>query len=184
MSIPPKRFFEAFGEIGYHYASLEFGIKATLGGMLNIHTFDALIITEPHTSFALRNVAKSIAKACLVITDADKEKFVHIIGEFGKFGPLRNTVAHCRWRKGDRRHSLRPIGLDIRSGTAKLLGYDPSEKDWTSAELRAEAVSLIKLNAKLVMFQRSSGLAASIAKNDEDTMRAIESRIGSSTIAS
>ena len=148
-----------------------------MGGILGIHTFDALILSEPMSSASLRNVVKSITKASL-LPQKQKEQFIQIVGDFGAFGPIRNTVAHHQWTSGTRSGSLRPVSVDIRSGDAKLLGMEDSERDWLASELLTEAAKIQKLNSRILEFQVHSGLAASIAKKDVDTKAAIEQALG------
>lgn len=159
MALPSNEFKQAFGSHIYEYAALEFGIKGTLGYILKIDTLEAFIIGEPYSSMALRNVAKSITKESS-LSDQQKEKFVHILGEFGGQSRLRNYIAHSRWRKGDREGSLKPVGFDIRSGKAKMIGHDKDEKDYTAAEIKQEADKLKKLAAALVYFHMDCGFTS------------------------
>lgn len=183
MPIPSKDFFAAFGAITYHYASVEFGIKVTVGAVVGLGTLDALIMTEPYSAQNLRSVAKCAIKEA-AIPQADRDLIIRIIGEFKSFGPLRNAVAHSRWRPGTRPGSFKPVGIDIRSDSAKLIGHSADERDWTADELQAEALKLRRLNNRLATYHRESGLTEAIDKKDEEIKASIEALSGNSRIAS
>lgn len=166
--------FEAFGRIVSAYASCETGIKLALAGVLNALPHEIMILTEPCSSQALRNVAKSIAK--LRLPASQQGNFVQLIGDFAGHGSLRNQIAHNRWTRGTRPNSIRPVQMDIRSGKAKPKGYDPEESDYTLLEIGKRADELFSLNSRIVEFMNIAGLT----KNIEDRMNAERSAIASS----
>lgn len=157
MAIPSEEFFTAFGAITFHYANVEYGIKATLSDMLDIHIFDIMVMAEPYNALSLRNVATSLTKES-TLTAEEKAAFLSIVEEFGKLAPIRNTVGHSRWKEGRRPRSIKPVGISIRSGTAKLIGSNDDERDYTSAELMAEADRLRDLNRVLAFWHSSAGM--------------------------
>lgn len=165
MAVPTKAQFEAFGTIVHFYACAESGIKITLTGMLDIDLVELLILTEPASSFDLRNVAKSIAKQRCT-KPKELERFIQIVGDLGAFGPLRNAIGHSRWTKGKRRGSIKPLGIDIRSGSVRLVGKEPDERDWTAKELKAEGQKLRAINQRLVQFMRDNGIIEAMARKD------------------
>lgn len=180
---PPKSIIAEFGAITHHYASVEFGIKITLSAILDITAFHGLVLTEPHTSVSLRNVAKAIAKQSLFPAQ-HTTTFLNIIGEHASYGPLRNAIGHSRWTDGTRRYAFKPSGLDIRSGAVKWRGFDEDEKDWTAKELRDVAAKLYKLDRRLVQLLDDSGLTKSMARKDAEMRAAIDASLGSSNSAS
>ncbi len=183
MRFPNNRQLLAFGAITHYYASAESGIKIVLAGMLEIDLAEFLILTEPHSSLDLRNVAKSIAKHRFKQTP-EIEQFRQIVGDLGSFGALRNNIAHSRWSRGSRRNSIKPFRIDIRSGVAKFHGAEEEECDWTTGELIAEADKLIRLNRRITQLLVDTGIAARMAANDEARSDPIEASEGSSTKAS
>ena len=46
MAIPSKDFYAAFGAIAHWYAQVEFGVKATIGGILDLHIDDVQILEQ------------------------------------------------------------------------------------------------------------------------------------------
>ena len=46
MAIPSKDFYAAFGAIAHWYAQVEFGVKATIGGILDLHIDDVHILEQ------------------------------------------------------------------------------------------------------------------------------------------
>lgn len=54
--------FEAWGRIIYFYAALETLLKIAIAALANISYLDAIILTEPYSAMALRNVAISLTK--------------------------------------------------------------------------------------------------------------------------
>lgn len=173
MAKPTRAQLEAFGAITYHYASAEAGIKIALAAMLELTLTELLTLTEPASSFDLRNLAKSIAK--LRVTDAKEiERFCHLVGELGTFGPLRNAIGHSRWTKGARRGSIKPFHMDIRSGTAKFRGTDPNERDWTAKELQVEADRLYNLNVQLIRYMKKMKFFEDMAENTSETNKPTE----------
>lgn len=180
MTIPSVKQFEAFGRIIHYYAEAEFGIKFAMASIIEINVPDLFIIAEPLSSLSLRKVAKSLIKDRFAQTKG-RDEFLYIVGDFGTFGPLRNIIAHNLWVKGTRRGSIKPFGLDIRSESAKFIGSDDAEKDWTTKELFAEAGRLRDLHTRLRKYMRRYGLAASMPANAEASSREIDSSDGNST---
>ena len=180
MHVPTGKQLDAFGRIINYYADAETGIKIALAGMLEIDMFELLVLTEPYSSLDLRNVAKSIAKHRF---DAGRERdqFCQLVGDLGAFGPLRNNIAHSRWTKGERRGSIKPHRVDIRSGVVKFHGAEEGERDWTTKELQAEVLKLLLLNRRIVQFMQVTGIAASIFGNTSDSSDSSEESEGSSS---
>lgn len=173
MTVPSADCLAGFGAIIYWYAQVEFGVKSVLAGVLDIHMYDMMILAEPYSAANLRNVAKSIVKDS-AMNKANQTIFIGLVGEFGTFGTIRNTVAHRRWTAGTRPGSIRAVGLDIRSGAAKSLGLDPSEKDYLAADLFAQAEKLIELNLRFVRFIQTSGLEARIDAKMAEAIQSLD----------
>lgn len=170
----------AFGAIIHYYACAESGIKIALAGMLRIDLVELLILTEPHSSMDLRNVAKSIAKERFKLTP-EVERFCQLVGDLGAFGALRNAVAHSRWTKGARQCSIKPFRVDIRSGSARFIGDDDEERDWTADELTEQGQKLFELNHRIVQFMKETGIAAAMERKDATISEAMDESGGSST---
>jgi hypothetical protein len=166
MSILSTAHYTAFGLITHCYASVEFGIKAGLGGVLEIPLLEAMIVTEPYSAATLKNVAKSLIKDS-ALTESHRERFIYIIGDWSAFSPLRNQIAHCRWERGDREGAVRAVGLDIRSGTAKWI-VSEGTRDWTAKELHHEALKLSDINARLQQLHADAGLHEIMAEKESD----------------
>jgi hypothetical protein len=180
MSVPNKAQLQAFGGIIHHYAAAEFGIKLILSGMLEIEVTELLILTEPYSSLDLRNVAKSIAKSRFVQTP-EILRFLQLVGDLGTFGALRNNIAHSRWTSGDRRGSIKPHKLDIRSGSVKFVGAEEDERDWTTKELEAEADRAFEMNRRITQFIRQTGIAPHILPKQVFSSEEIDASEGSSS---
>lgn len=166
MPILNAKHYTAFGAIIHAYASVEFGIKAALAGILEIPYVEVLVITEPYTALSLKNVAKSLVKLS-TLKMAHKTSFVNIIGDWGTFSPLRNQIAHCRWQDGSRPDSVRPIGVDIRSGHAKWIVTEGS-RDWTLPELAKQAVDLAGINERTKTFHKTADLTEIMERKDAE----------------
>lgn len=156
----------AFGMIVHFYASVEWGVRCMLAGILETPLVEALIVTEPYSALNLKNVAKSATKLSKLDKDA-QETFIQIVGDWSAFASLRNSIAHRRWEGGKRTGSIRPVGIDIRSGKAKMVG-DTEDRDWLETELFAEADKLKALNERAKAFYFASGLADIIAQKDKE----------------
>lgn len=169
-----------FGEIIYLYATAESGIKIALSDILQMDLGEMLILTEPYSSQNLRNVAKSIIKQ-RTSEGPLRDRFVGIIGRFGTFGRIRNHIAHSRWTAGARPNSIRPFGIDIRSGTAKFLGIDTDEEDYTPEDLVKVAGDLLRLNQDIVQFLDDVGATARMEQKAASIRSEIDWREGSST---
>lgn len=153
-----------FGGIIHYYASAEAGIKIGLATVLGVELIDVMILCEPYSSLDLRNVAKSISKAHEPITP-EVERFLQLIGDFGAFGPMRNLIAHSRWKAGQREGSIKPTRLDIRDGKARAYGMLEDERDWTAPELFEEADKLVDLNRRIGQFLTDVDAESRIIKN-------------------
>lgn len=138
----------AFGHIVHAYAFAEMGIKMAAAHMAGIDRFDFLILSEPYGAAQLRNVVKSLIKS-LHIRHPEEARFVQIVGDLGAFAPLRNDIAHSRWKKGARPNSIKPAGIRISSGSPKLVGEDPNERDWLLSELEHEVDKLSVLTGRI-----------------------------------
>ena len=93
---------------------------------------------------------------------------------------IRNFIAHSRWQAGARADSVRPVGVDIRSGTAKWIVTDES-RDWLIGELADEALKLVKVNERLQKFYLAAGLREIIDAKDAERSAAIDARDGRAT---
>ncbi|MFN3726646.1 MAG: hypothetical protein ACK4SZ_10110 [Allosphingosinicella sp.] len=171
--------YTAFGQIVHFYASVEFGIKACLAGILEVPLIESLIMCEPYSAAQLKNVAKSITKESR-LSDKDKETFCHIVGEWSGFSSLRNQIAHNRWSRGSRPGSIIPVGIDIRSGRAIWIVKEDS-RDWLAPELSEEADKIGKVNARLQRFHNETGIAEIIDRKDAERNSATDSSEGSDT---
>ena len=70
---------------------------------------------------------------------------------------LRNTIAHCVWKKGRRAGAIKPLILSAR-GALKVLGIDHNEKEWTAPQLADEAGKIHQLGLDIATFMQSYGL--------------------------
>src|SRR5690242_15544154 len=95
----------AFGRIIHFYASVEWGIRCMLAGILETPLMEALVVTEPYGGLSLKNVAKSATKISR-LSEHDRETFIQIVGDWSSFAPLRHAVAHRRWEVGARPDSI------------------------------------------------------------------------------
>ena len=152
-----------------------------LAGLAEMDLRIMLIFTEPYSAVNLRNVCKSIAKAKYLPGDPLGERFCQIAGDLGSYGSLRNHIAHSRWTKGQREGSIRPFGVDIRSGNPKFHGQGEGERDWTAEEITEQADNLFNLNRRIVQFMRDAGITAAMEANEAISSDATESDEGSST---
>lgn len=166
MKILTTEHYTAFGLVTHCYASVEFGIKATLGGILELPFIEALIIAEPYSAAQLKNVAKSLAKESL-LSKAHQERFVQIVGDWSGFSSLRNQIAHCRWQKSERPGAIRAVGVDIRSGTAKWIVTEET-RDWTAKELMEEALKLTSVNERLQKLHEEAGIQEIMERKDAE----------------
>jgi hypothetical protein len=71
---------------------------------------------------------------------------------------LRNDIAHNVWRKGRRPGTIKPISIRARR-TLKMLGSGHNEREWTAAQLEAEARKFHQLGLELAQFMKQYGLA-------------------------
>ena len=73
---------------------------------------------------------------------ADKEKIRWFLGEIHKHSDLRNRISHAIWVRGTRKNSIKPYQMKTRGGTLQYFGHLPSERDYTSPELKKIAHEL------------------------------------------
>ena len=74
---------------------------------------------------------------------------------------LRNDIAHCLWKKGRRKGTIKPIVLSAR-GAIKVLGSGNNEREWTAAELIAEAKKIHQIGIDLRTFMLRYGLVPAL----------------------
>jgi len=155
-----------FGKIVHLYAQIEWGVRSMLAGILETPLVEALVASEPYSASALKNVVKSATKLSRLST-GEQEEIIQIVGNWGAFAGLRNAIAHRRWETGTRPDSIRPVGIDIRSGKPVMIG-DTEDRDWIEAELLAEAQKLHELNQRAIAFYHDSGMADAIGARDKE----------------
>jgi hypothetical protein len=97
------------------------------------------------------------------------ERLRWFLGELHKHNQLRNHIAHSMWTAGTRPHSIKPLGADARSGLAKFLGEEPTEKDWLLAELIDIADELGTNYDRFVDYLDSVGLMPRMAEKTEQS---------------
>jgi hypothetical protein len=168
----------AFGAITYRYAYAEAHIKNILAHSVGIPIALLATLVEPCSSLELRNVAKSTAKL-VEIDETNRERFCWLIGQLGSFGPLRNNIAHRRWTPGRRPGSIKPVAIDIRSGSAKMIGIRDDERDWTTDELFNDANRLHWIGEELYELVRKA--FPDIADTMESSNSEMDSSDGNST---
>ena len=181
MIIVTQKHFTAFGGIIHYYACAESGLKICLAGMAEMDLRVMLIFTEPYSAVNLRNVCKSVAKARYLPDDPLGLRFCQLAGDLGAYGPLRNQVGHSRWTMGQRPGSIRPFGVDIRSGSPKFHGQEVDERDWTADELADQGEGLYQLNRRIVQFMHDSGITAAMDAKEAANSDATEPGEGIST---
>jgi hypothetical protein len=153
-----------FGGIIHNYAFVESGIKIATAHVAGLDLIDFLIMSEPYNSLQLKNVAKSLAKTNEPLSP-ECEKFIQIIGDFAPFSKIRNFIAHARWTRGERSNSVKPSGLNIRDGRAKVLGSAEGEQDWTPQDLKDIADKLLILSQRISVFLTETGAHESMIVN-------------------
>jgi hypothetical protein len=90
---------------------------------------------------------------------------------------LRNDVAHLVWRKGRKPGTIKPMSLSARS-VLKVLGSEHNEREWTAAQLEAEAHKIHELGLELARFMDRYGLVALPEKPPPRSRRADKPRSG------
>ncbi|WP_340110196.1 hypothetical protein [Pikeienuella sp. HZG-20] len=149
--------FEAWGRIIYFYAALETRLKIAIAALADITILDAVILTEPYSAMALRNVATSLTKK-RNLPAADAERLLNIIDEHQNYSKLRNAIAHDWWTTGDRPASLRPAHLTIHGGKARGTGYGEGEPDFILEDFGRAADELLSAGERLRAFVIERGV--------------------------
>jgi hypothetical protein len=145
--------FYVFGYIVSNYAKVEQGFKFIVAKIIGVPRHVAVLLCEPYSTLSLRNVVSTIHTAYAVPDDL-RERLATHVKEFESFGPLRNAISHNIWREGTRQGSIKPMRLNIRSGSPKYVGADDAERDWTLDELADEAERLNALhNAQMKLLK-------------------------------
>lgn len=153
----------AFGYLISTYAKVEQGFKIFIGRMSGMELYAVAIICEPYSALQLRNVLTSLNRHFELPDDCNK-RLCDLVGEFKTFSRLRNDIGHYMWTVGNRPNSVKPLGMDIRSGHAKAVGVNDQERDWTLEELNAEAIRLQDLHRRQVDLMVELGYDADIAE--------------------
>lgn len=84
---------------------------------------------------------------------------VQLMGRAKNVFSFRNDVAHLVWRKGRKLGTIKPMSLSARS-VLKVLGHEHNEREWTAAQLKAEAHKMRELGLDLAKFMTRYGLVA------------------------
>jgi len=92
-----------------------------------------------------------------------------LLDRIKKAADLRNDVAHSSWSEGRKQGTIKLAKLSAR-GTLRMVGVGHNEKEWTAAELKAEALKFQALGRDLLMFMRQYGLVVNIPKKTSDTI--------------
>jgi len=89
------------------------------------------------------------------------ETLTHLMKRTKSAFEVRNSIAHCVWRKGRRSGTIKPMSMSAR-GALKLLGSEHNEREWSAPELMAEAEKIHQLGTDLAAFMKQYGLLPSL----------------------
>lgn len=164
--------YKVFGHITVEYASVDVGLKITLGGFLGHGVVQALVLSAPYTSLQLRNVMKSMAHLHMHEGSHSREMLNIVIGIHKKAGTLRNDIAHNLWRKGDRAGAVAPAYMEIRNEKPQLKGVLETHRDYTMADLEKCANGLVAANTILSKIHTSAEFQQALECNISTTNQA------------
>ena len=99
---------------------------------------------------------------------ASKKDAQKLMKRTGSAASLRNDVTHCAWIKGRKEGSIKPTKIQARQ-VLKVLGIEHNEKEWTAAELQAEAEKFHSLGVEVASFFRKHGFLPVIERNNIST---------------
>ena len=126
-----------------------------------------LLLFSQHSYDSLKN----LLRVCIDHADlgeADYKEINDLIDKIHKKSLLRNNVAHNLWVKGRRTKSIKPLVIKTKSSLL-IKGVDHNEKEWTSAELRAEADEVLRLGHLIGEFFSKRGIPVRNAKKKKKT---------------
>lgn len=157
-----------FGGIIHIFAKLEFLVQATTAGLVGVDLLTVLAFTSDLNYRAKKDCVLNLARIKRPDVVLELETLLDAIDKKAK---LRNFVGHSIWCAGKRPGAIKPIGLQVRGGTPKLIGVNHNEKEWTAQDLRKEAAELEMLHSQFRSFLDKTGLAAIIdQKIDEASL--------------
>lgn len=155
----------AFGGIVYVFAKIEFALQAMIGALAGTSLQVAVFMTGELGYRAKHNCLSNLAS---IARPGIVEELDVLLERVQRYSALRNHVAHSLWKPGLRPTSIKPIGVNPRSGKARILGVMDDEKEWTLEEIWNEGHQLEVLHKELFDFFERTGLKASIDRLLQD----------------
>lgn len=156
--------FRAFGRLICAHAQFEVAANKFLAAQLDINPKWATVLSDSYSWATLKSVIKCIASE-LNWDKVQLNRLSHLLGANSSSRTLRDFVAHSQWVVGRRTGSIKPIGLTTKQGRVRLYGHWPDERDWTAAEIEAEAEKVFTASEQFEDLARDLGIRDNIGRN-------------------
>jgi hypothetical protein len=151
--------YAAFGTIMHAFARFEFAIAVTLAHVSEIQLDKLLVITQPMSYSAKRDILYSYIEF-YKIEAGIKQEIKGYLDALDKYVTLRNHIAHSLWAPGVRTNSYRPMTIRTRGGKALVKGMidDGSEIDYTDSDIIDIANKLNMLHNSYITYADAKGM--------------------------
>ncbi len=151
-----------FGFFINTFARIELQMQIAAAGMMGTDLGTAIIAMHGSQYRQKRLAVKNLSRT-LGINGKRIPELEALLDQVHKFSQLRNRIAHSTWTEGRRPGSAKPMVMTLSDDDEPgLLGHYHNERDWTPADLKAEAIKLEKLANDITDVLRSTGLEARV----------------------
>jgi hypothetical protein len=142
--------YKAFGRIIQAFVKVEIWYALLLERILKIESASASLMFAAYSYDSLKNLLKAVITESS-IPEADRAEGIKYVDKVNDKATLRNNVAHNAWKPGRKDGNIKPMVLKTK-GSVFILGTEHNEKEWTAAELDAEADEILMRAVKVVEF--------------------------------
>lgn len=151
-----------FGWIINIFAKIEFNMQVAAAAILGSDLGTAVILMGD-MNYRQKRQTLSHLNQTVGIDGVVIAEITQFLDGAHRYSKLRNLIAHSIWTNGQRKDSIKPLGLVLRrDGPPKPIGHDHNEQDYTPEDLRKAANSLEETARTFSRFLESSGLESRV----------------------
>lgn len=146
----------AFGRIVQAFVTAQVVYQHVLEKTFRLDTAVAALMFSAYGYDQTKNLLKAtISESGL--PESERKLGISLIDKVNDKAALRNNIAHCSWKPGQKPGTLRPMVMKTR-GSVFILGIEHNEKEWAADELHAEADEILARVLRVAQFFTDRGL--------------------------
>ncbi len=140
-----KEHYLAFGAITHMFARNERLIERAIAAIAKTHPGWMALVTVGLPYSGKKDAFLSMLPY-MKLSKVKRENLAGFVERLHTHAGLRNSIAHSVWQKGRKPGSVKPVGISVRGGRAKLRGLVHNEPEYTVEQLQKIADELTILH--------------------------------------